>query len=129
MKKLMLVSWLLCSPVFAGCWKVADLHGPSFTSSNQYLGEEDKYSSKYSPTVFEVNTGPSAARVTGHEGMACQSFTPNSVTCLSSPANGFISAVWFIDETAGVAVHTKTTTGLGPLDGARIFIGRVVGKC
>jgi hypothetical protein len=129
MRKIAMIAWMFAGTAHAGCWKVTDLHGPAVFAADGYSVKEDRYSSDYSVDEFIVMTKGDRAFVTGHQGMECRALANTTAMCISRPFGGYISALWSVDEKAGTVMHVKTTVGVGAIDGARIFIGKIVETC
>jgi hypothetical protein len=114
---------------YAGCWRVGDLAGTAYSAGNGYKAEPDGYG-KYASSIFEVSISGDQAYVTGHDApLVCRPITAHEARCEFSDGARHTTIIWTIDEASKRVVHVKSITGFGALDGAKVFVGKILGSC
>ena len=125
MKNLLLVATLSISQfAVAECWTVADLQGVSARAAEGYSVAKDGYSGQR----FEVTILDQRSSVSPSD-MQCRKLSKTSIVCLDSTGERSTVETWSVDPQTRTAFHTKARSGFGALDGANLFVGRIVGAC
>lgn len=122
------VAWLLliaCRAADAECWSVGPMAGYSTMQGDEYAILPDRIA-----TFTDVLLSGDDSKVTGTERMQCRQTGLLEVACTAVPALGsYVSETWIIDPAAHVAIMSRTREGMGPLNGAALFKGTILGKC
>lgn len=115
---------LSCSFADAACWKIADLRGHSTRAAEGYSISADGFSGQ----TFEISITSKSGSVKPSN-LKCQPASANALLCVLAADETLTVETWAIDASAKKVVHTKARSGYGPLDGANLFVGKVVGTC
>ncbi len=108
----------------ATCWKVADLRGHSTRAAESYSISADGFSGQ----TFEISITSKAGSVKPSN-LKCQPASANALLCVNAAGETLTVETWAIDANAKTVVHTKARSGYGRLDGANLFVGKVIGTC
>lgn len=122
---------LLSSLAHAECWKVADLRGYSVRAGDGYVISPDGYSGQ----AFEISIYGDVGSVkpllfpSRASNIKCKVTSELSVICTDGQPPQLTVETWTVSPETGKVFHTKAVVGRGPLDGANLFLGSVLGKC
>lgn len=112
----------------AECWVVGDMKGTTYSKVDAYRAEKDGFSGAFHITISGKNAD---VRYSGMDAGGVD-YTPLSENTIIGVTGQGESAraieTWAIMPDGNVTM-TKTITGAGQLNGARVFVGKVKGKC
>ena len=130
-KIILLLLVLSSSPAAADCWRVGELRGYGVREGDGYMLGTDAYSGQ----TFDLNINQGIASVSstiypsGNPQVKCHATSQLSLACFDGTYPKETIETWQVDEARAKVIHTKAIAGRGILDGANLFVGRVVGKC
>lgn len=126
MKKIIVAVLALASlPASAECWIVSNLKGSAFMKDDGYKRIDDGFSAPFKIAI----DGKIASVVTGGADAGGIQYKPASAhSLIGISQSGDVIETWAITDD-GKALMTKVTTGWGPFDSSKAFVGDVTGKC
>jgi len=106
--------------VFAECWIVSELKGYGATGYNNFEIQKDGISGqKFIVNIDGKNSSVISSNIKFIE------VTPYAIVGIE---RGVVET-WSINIEKRKAFYTKTASGYGPLDGVKMFVGSLEGKC
>ncbi|WP_296933653.1 hypothetical protein [uncultured Marinobacter sp.] len=125
MKLVVLFVLFMPALVFAECFVLGDLKGYSTREGFDYEISNDGLSSR----KFIVELDGQASSVTPNN-MDCTQAGKHTVLCVDASDSGEATIeTWAVFPEKGKAVYTKSMSGLGPFNGANLFVGNIKGRC
>ena len=121
---------ILSGEAIASCWRVGDFAGYGARSDSSYRIEPDGFSNQTS--LLTISGGISSIRMANgqsFEGIRCERLNSFSILCSGGRGDSISLETWSVDVTQSRAFHTKIINGYGTFDGARVFVGRIIGRC
>ncbi|MBI5676053.1 MAG: hypothetical protein HZC48_09570 [Nitrospirae bacterium] len=117
---------LMTNSAFAECWIVSGLKGYGSNVVDNFNIHEDGITGQ----KIRININGSKSAVTGSENIIFEEVTPQLIVGIYS-SGGYKGVVesWGIDIENRKVFYTQTRSGYNILDGAKMFIGNLEGKC
>lgn len=125
MRRFLLFVLLMPAIAFSECYVVGDLKGYSTREAYEYELSDDGLSSR----KFIVEIDGQQSSVTPND-MSCIQAGKYTVLCVDAEGDGKSTIeTWAVYPGKGKAVYTKSMNGLGPFNGANLFVGNIKGQC
>ena len=109
----------------AECWTVGNFAGYSAKASKQYEMVRDGLSS----TTIGVNVNGNESSVTHVPGLKCTEISPTAIVCVVRDGEKAITEAYSVDLSMQKAFVTHLRNGYGTLDGASVYVGKILGQC
>ena len=121
-----IVFFMLGPFAFAECWTVSDFQGYATNFANDFEIHKDSLTSQ----TIDINIDGDKSTVTGSEGITFFEITPHLIVGIynSGTYKGVVES-WGLDIEKGKVFYTQTKSGYIVFDGAKMFVGKIVGKC
>ncbi|MDX1813812.1 MAG: hypothetical protein R3319_03385 [Candidatus Bathyarchaeia archaeon] len=125
MKLIVFLLLLLPAVAFSECFVVGDLKGYSTREAYNYEISDDGISSR--KLIVEIDGQRSSVKPNN---MSCTQAGKHTVLCVDAGDAGESTIeTWAVYPEKGKAVYTKSMNGLGPFNGANLFVGNIEGRC
>ncbi|MBR9872397.1 MAG: hypothetical protein GYB26_14780 [Gammaproteobacteria bacterium] len=125
MRLAILFMLLVPTIAFSDCYVVGDLKGFSTREAYEYEFSDDGVSSR----KFVVEIDGKRSSITPNN-MSCTQAGKYTVLCVDAEDNGASTIeTWAVYPEKGKVIYTKSMNGLGPFNGANLFVGNIKGKC
>lgn len=117
---------MTANSAFAECWVVSGLKGYGSNAADNFNFHEDGLRGQQ----ILVNINGKKSSVTGSVGITFEEITPQLIVGIDK-RGGYKGVVesWGIDIEKRKVFYTQTKSGYTIFDGAKMFIGELVGKC
>ena len=117
---------IAANPVCAECWLVSGLKGYASNAADNFNIHEDGLSGQQ----IRIIINGKKSSVTGWEPMAFEEITPQLIVGIYK-SDGYKGQVdtFAIDIEHHKVYYTQTKNGYSIFDGAKMFIGKLEGKC
>lgn len=115
-----LILIMMSNFVFAECWIVSELKGYGASGYNNFEIQKDGISGQ----KFIVNINGNNSSVISSD-IEFIEVTPYAIVGIKAG----VVETWSINIEKQKAFYTKTASGYGQLDGVKMFVGKLEGKC
>jgi hypothetical protein len=117
---------IAANPVFAECWVVSGLKGYGSNVADNFNIHEDGLSGQQ----FRITINGKKSSVTGWEPMTFEEITPQLIVGIrkSGGYKGQVDA-FGIDVENRKVFYTQIKSGYSIFDGAKMYVGKLEGKC
>ncbi len=117
---------LMGTYVFGECWVVSGFHGYAGNVADDFTIHKDSLSGQ----TFNLNIDSDKSTVSGSKEISFTEVTPQLIVGIyRSGTNKGVVESWGVDIKNRMAFYTQTKSGYTIFDGAKMFIGKVEGKC